>query len=471
MFLLYQPPCNTSTVASLLSEKIPPEIISEIFLQSIDQTRTIVFPCYDDHPTEPPFVFGLVCKDWRAVSLSTPSLWCNLEIRVIRREGVEVTKFADIWLARSGAMSLTLSLDALHFDLTTKDVKNWFFLILDSMLKVKPRLKGIKFRYLTSRQALELANQFSDAPTLEMFSAHVFVGTKQLEFALPPTLRHFSSQNWEPVPRFTPFGQQNLISFSTLFGTSISVQYVFSVIKNCPVLEDIEMEVRRLGRIDSDEMLSLPRLRRMRLVVLNTDILETVFPRISTSNLNILQLRAQHRHRDIPHESFLRDFIENSRPPLLHLQLLQISISDESLLSILPLLPQLRTLRLSGSSLSDTVIKALTYRTASYDRRPSESVLCPKLRAIAISHPLISTNFTSADVAEMIVSRNGSYNTDIDLDGSDQTVEHLKYAEFIGTVHPDEMLKDSRILSCIGDGLRLVLDFGKVIQFEELMAL
>lgn len=347
------------------------------------------------------------------------------------------------------------------------DVDTWFNIILISVLKVKSRVKGIWTSGLSSGQAAHLASSLSDAPALQSFSAEHINGSNKVLFSLRSTLKHFSTCNSCFIPRFTPFGQQNLVSFSNLSGSSVPAQHFFSVIKNCPVVEAIKMITDGVGRFDSDEMLLLPRLRRIVLIVAKTAMLGNIFPRISTPNLQVLRLGIKDNDFSLTHEFFIRQFIEGSCPPLLHLQFTFPSISDGLLLFILPLLPNLRSLIVKTKTLpvSDAVIRALTCRTGTCDR--VRSVLCPKLSEVAISGSSPGKKFNSAALAEMILSRNGGDDnvTDLQTD-SDNDVERLRSAEFIYTANSEELLKDSRILSCIGAGLHLVMDPHNVVRSE-----
>jgi len=64
-------PVNEDTETLSRAEQLPPEILGEIFLLSLTP-----------HPylrvDRPPWIFGKVCRKWRAVCLSTPSLWVDL---------------------------------------------------------------------------------------------------------------------------------------------------------------------------------------------------------------------------------------------------------------------------------------------------------------------------------------------------------------------------------------------------------
>ncbi|KAJ7128695.1 hypothetical protein C8R44DRAFT_94854 [Mycena epipterygia] len=56
---------------------LPNEIISEIIFQSLDSSERL--------PSDPssPLFLGHICRKWREIALSTPSLWSTIEIKII----------------------------------------------------------------------------------------------------------------------------------------------------------------------------------------------------------------------------------------------------------------------------------------------------------------------------------------------------------------------------------------------------
>ncbi|KAJ7277352.1 hypothetical protein C8J57DRAFT_1024804, partial [Mycena rebaudengoi] len=49
---------------------LPPEITSEIFVQSLPSHDPVV-----PYPSESPLIFLRICRAWRLLALSTPALW------------------------------------------------------------------------------------------------------------------------------------------------------------------------------------------------------------------------------------------------------------------------------------------------------------------------------------------------------------------------------------------------------------
>ncbi|KAJ7079505.1 hypothetical protein C8R43DRAFT_1083210 [Mycena crocata] len=83
---------------------LPNEIISEIFLQSLSPSDSL------SGPTSPIFL-GHICRKWRAITLSTPTLWTVIRLDVdTTTKHEKQLRLLDIWLARSRDCPLSISI-------------------------------------------------------------------------------------------------------------------------------------------------------------------------------------------------------------------------------------------------------------------------------------------------------------------------------------------------------------------------
>ncbi|KAJ7128716.1 hypothetical protein C8R44DRAFT_778553 [Mycena epipterygia] len=82
---------------------LPNEITSEIFFQSLDSSERL--------PSDPssPLFLGHICRKWREIALSTPSLWSTIEIKIINTHD-SALRLLETWLARSRDCCLTVSI-------------------------------------------------------------------------------------------------------------------------------------------------------------------------------------------------------------------------------------------------------------------------------------------------------------------------------------------------------------------------
>ncbi|KAJ7113098.1 hypothetical protein C8R44DRAFT_984911 [Mycena epipterygia] len=98
-------------------DNLPNEIISEIFVNFI--------PPYPRPPPLrgifSPVVLGQICRSWREIAFSTPSLWRAIQIDFEETETLDVqAALLETWLFRSGDCPLSISLQCdHHFEGTT----------------------------------------------------------------------------------------------------------------------------------------------------------------------------------------------------------------------------------------------------------------------------------------------------------------------------------------------------------------
>lgn len=92
--------------------RLPSEVLSEIFIHALPPFPFVLLK------NEAPLVFERVCKRWRSVSRSTPSLWSS--ITLLLAKGAEEKDFAiaSTCLARAGERPLSLSLGGSPYDNT-----------------------------------------------------------------------------------------------------------------------------------------------------------------------------------------------------------------------------------------------------------------------------------------------------------------------------------------------------------------
>lgn len=86
------------------ARRIPPEVWGEVFYYCLSKTPYII-----PRNTQSPMVLTRVCRDWRAVAISTPRLWSSLTIYLQKfvceghyRHGCEA------WLARAKSVPLSI---------------------------------------------------------------------------------------------------------------------------------------------------------------------------------------------------------------------------------------------------------------------------------------------------------------------------------------------------------------------------
>ncbi|KAJ6518208.1 hypothetical protein C8R47DRAFT_8409 [Mycena vitilis] len=90
---------------------LPNEVISEIFLQSLDPADP-PFPPSNSTLTgsASPLYLGHICQRWRDIALSTPSLWTVISLTTSVRIPHSRLRLLDIWLTRSRQCPLSVTI-------------------------------------------------------------------------------------------------------------------------------------------------------------------------------------------------------------------------------------------------------------------------------------------------------------------------------------------------------------------------
>ncbi|KAF9267979.1 hypothetical protein L218DRAFT_894330 [Marasmius fiardii PR-910] len=85
---------------------LPAEIMSEIFLHCLPN-QIFVRPS----PSEAPLLLTQVCRGWKEITLSTPSLWSSIAVTVYKTHSTPHTSLIENWIARSKVHPLTFEID------------------------------------------------------------------------------------------------------------------------------------------------------------------------------------------------------------------------------------------------------------------------------------------------------------------------------------------------------------------------
>ncbi|KAJ7141728.1 hypothetical protein C8R43DRAFT_1017077 [Mycena crocata] len=86
---------------------LPNEIVSEIFLHTLDSSGTLAGGLGRNSP----IFLSHVCRQWRDIALSTPALWAQLHLFVVRRSDARTEtclRLLDLWLSRSRECPLSI---------------------------------------------------------------------------------------------------------------------------------------------------------------------------------------------------------------------------------------------------------------------------------------------------------------------------------------------------------------------------
>ena len=189
---------------------------------------------YEKFPMNKPLItMTHVCRSWRNLLLSTPSLWTQIDFSTSK------SKQAEGFLGRSGGQFL----DIFHF-FGSEDTTEPF---LSTTLRNLYRLRRLEIGSLIHRLERVLVRLTGPAPELKHLEIMNDPNVTEMDVKLPSTI--FEGQ----LPKLTSlslhylrtdlraFNFPSLTRFSFTTGTTISIRNLTSFFERCPLLEFIQI--------------------------------------------------------------------------------------------------------------------------------------------------------------------------------------------------------------------------------------
>ncbi|KAJ7253523.1 hypothetical protein C8J57DRAFT_1473844 [Mycena rebaudengoi] len=141
------------------ARRLPDDVVREIFVASLPANRNCAISAQ-----ESPLLLCTICQSWRSLALSTPRIWASIHIVAPSSEKTErMINTVHAWLARSGALPLSISLTASRSTWPPPDASP----LLTALICYSLRWKHIRF--ILPPYQLEPLSSLSpeDVPILE----------------------------------------------------------------------------------------------------------------------------------------------------------------------------------------------------------------------------------------------------------------------------------------------------------------
>ena len=402
--------------------RIPTEIWSMIFLMCLiadDDTVNEDF-FVEARKDEAPLNIAGVCQRWRAIALSTPSLWRSLEIT--RTADLHSShphpELAFLWVARSAPHPISFSLDTEEDNFfTMRDLEDFhepkrnyplLQLLVVELLMCMPRWRTVRLD-LPFLDGHDFPMPETGAPLLESL--------KVTRRAVQSWTRidQFIHRIWMSAPRLRRFimndetecsrGDKTLMPMPSGL-TELRLVYDLSLTECWGILraspELVVCSLERVSGADDSAMkvtpVFLPRLHSLSLGSMICDFGELQRESYLTNVLNLitapnLQKFAMQWDNGYEHEPLV-SFVARSACALTELCIENIPISQRELEEVLNLMSgSVKVLRMEGClsfrrpSVGKHLLQLLTWRGR------DEAFLCPNLESISVDSSIIGKRY------------------------------------------------------------------------------
>ncbi|KAH8111715.1 hypothetical protein DFH11DRAFT_1858859 [Phellopilus nigrolimitatus] len=471
---------------SIPSRTLPQEMLLEIFMHCV-QSDDVESPS----SKSPPFTLTWVCQYWRRVAISYQHLWTRIKLGESGTDPVNDARLFDLWLSRAGPTrplyiklyhEMKDSERSVFFEPTRrKRYRYGMGMLTYKLVAVSHRWRALELHTL-DMHALELVFRelVSGAPQLEYLSIstkyfdYFYEGVHSADLSHCPELRSMRLLCPILCPARGPGVANNMTSLE--IGLCPSLTDCMTWLSICPNLEILNIRFRRMVSALSleDPPLVLSRLSHLKIACFSDDSEpSTLLGHLTLPVLQDLSLDMNglaHPELNQSWSDQILSIIRRSSAPLERLTLFGTSMASYMLVQLLKLTPRLRHLALSGSVVSEELLRALgSLKDPEPGRNTmqfndSEETVCTSKAEFLVCPSLESLELREFDCPyDAIVSSIASryFNGDGSREAED---EHAVTRENIGTLKQliltsdpqSSLLNDSLIQKCVSGGLSIL---------------
>ncbi|KAJ7123651.1 hypothetical protein C8R44DRAFT_735291 [Mycena epipterygia] len=321
----------------------------------------------------PPILLTRICRDWRAIAVSTPQLWNHVHLEFGGKLGLRAgymdswwVSFLETWLSRAQTQPLSMIISNLHTEPDEALVG-----LLDSHRQqwrdVTLKLPFNRFYQFSTNDALPNLERL----TLDAYSIPRVVYTPITAFQHAPILNHIHLGGWlRPTHFILPW-----LQLTSLELTTATAQDCLDCLRRAPKLVTCVLEIQDSGA--SVVLALVPALLRMHSLTLTGPGPSAIFPCVVMPALEELDLVGRSLNAgDLTRAHF---FVSRSGCQLRRLRLHFIShFLTKPTIQLLEALPALEDFQLA-------VTEAKTI-TSIFLRLGDGASFLPQLQSLSISH-------------------------------------------------------------------------------------
>ncbi|KAL5488482.1 hypothetical protein ACEPAI_6600 [Sanghuangporus weigelae] len=374
-----------------------------------------------------PLTLTWVCKSWRNLCLSLPTLWMELAIGHNSSIPEEDVRLLELWIVRSGYLPITLRFnyeidDELRPVLFNQEKHQKYQLsmqkLLSTALECVERWSTFEIHALdiSVLDQIFLAIVTQGSPWLKNLSFSTkylgfFGDVYVIDFSLCPSLQSICLR----TPMISPVSESDVMQNMTRLELRFcsSVEDCLHWINICPALEELIVRLF-CSNVDAlaDEFQRLPfhnphclqRLKYLEVHNFSSEVdVGGLLDVLDTPALDSLIINMYDMIESWTRWTHLLDLLRRSEPSLGTLNILGTPMTMEDTVQCLQLLPNLKKLSVGTRSNTDMLLKALVATPGSVEQNvPEFTPLCPLLNVL----DLVNCSWSTDLLASVISSRN-----------------------------------------------------------------
>ncbi|KAG7091894.1 hypothetical protein E1B28_008295 [Marasmius oreades] len=379
---------------------LPPEILTNIFALCCEENTL------DIERASPVVILSMVCAQWREIVVSTPRLWSSLCIDFqhwdVVADRVALERMTRLFLKRSKKSPLKLVLQlpesknrdfhtASTLDALVDTANRWRDVTLFSPWNVgpsRPILQGLRGQ-LPNLSSLHLNGTGPDDVKFDFFSSCPSLHSLRIQPGDDPYGPEY------PTPRLIlPWEQITSLKMYNSFAPS-----ALSLLSQCSNVEYLELSLVGGGPNYSADIVS-DALRCLTIEAREQDDVSCIFQSSTLRNLSVIDISGDIAEPTRDWISWdggpLTDFIRRSSCTITSFRLKWVPIKDVQLISLLELMPALRSLRIEEYTTEQTSVPfnrvvnqrflghLALERDADSEYRSSKSLFLPRLTDLSL---------------------------------------------------------------------------------------
>ncbi|KAH8119512.1 hypothetical protein DFH11DRAFT_450891 [Phellopilus nigrolimitatus] len=350
-----------SAVPTPIAQRLPPEVVREIFLACLSRNYHRLSSC------EVPWNVSQTCRYWRDVALTTSRLWAFLHYDSSNDMSLPAFEVVlNTWLLRSGSSLLHYTVN-ISVENCLGESNHAAERIITTMLQHQSRWRDLTLLCDGLCPSEEFSMEMSSMPQIERlalcFAVTFILEDFTLDLASAPNIKNLileCTEVFEPLPEQLQL--TNLRSCSLNFPAPPEDNYFadacLQLLHAAPNIEEFRVEFENAETCFPwfSTSINLPLLRG--LYMANSIDVTFILGKLTAPALISLSISSELEDSG----PVLLDFIKRSQPPLTVVRVCEGFTEEEYLLEALRLLPSLEELLIVDSSLSAHFLEAFSVR-------------------------------------------------------------------------------------------------------------